>query len=277
MPVSRFSPYALAGALLYTSLFLAGGCGSISDQTLVTDSPLGAVYLQHLFDRGTTMRYGGPVKSFKTSHPFELSPELAAKTLSGLRVGITTTDEPANPLGIKPTPVFSAQEVAFLAPALSTALKRAQPDQRVKFQVGPITDATDGTLYVNEDTLYITLNHYHSPANMRDEQVGIYALSFSPITAQRHVSAPQTWMEIEPNQPRVAISIAALAGLPAPALPSPAVAPAPAGAPVANDTSSMKAVVDKQAQELEALKAELEALKKQIGSQPAPSRPSSPK
>ena len=94
MPVSRFSPYALAGALLYTSLFLAGGCGSISDQTLVTDSPLGAVYLQHLFDRGTTMRYGGPVKSFKTSHPFELSPELAAKTLSGLRVGITTTDEP---------------------------------------------------------------------------------------------------------------------------------------------------------------------------------------
>ncbi|MFO0707828.1 MAG: hypothetical protein U0412_13335 [Nitrospira sp.] len=272
----RSSSRLLAGVLLGTGLFLATACGSISDQTLVTDSPLGAVYLQHLFDRGTTMRYGGPVKSFKANHPFELSPELAAKTLSGLRVGITTADEPANPLGIKPTPVFSAQEVAFLAPALSTALKHAQPDQRVKFRVGPLADTTDGTLYVNEDTLYVTLNHYHSPADTRDEQVGIYALSFSPVTAQRHVSGPQTWMEIEPNQPRVAVSIAALTGLPAPVLPVPASAPTSASMP-ANDTPSMKAVVEKQAQELEALKAELEALKKQIGGQTAPIKPSSPK
>ncbi|MCC6141316.1 MAG: hypothetical protein IT389_11975 [Nitrospira sp.] len=274
MSVLRSLQRILAVALLSMGLYLSAGCGSVADQTLLTDSPAGAVYLQHLSERGTTMRYGGAVKSFKASHPIDLAPDVLAKALSGLSLGISATDDPAHPRGIKPAPLFSAQEVAFLAPAIAAALKRAQPDQRVKFQTGSLAENVDGTLYVNENTFYVTLNHYHSPADKRDDQVGIYILSFAPVEAQARIGGPQTWMEIEPNQPHVAVSISALASLPAPILPAvPVAAPAPVSAPSAgNDTPSMKAAMDKQAQELDSLKAELDALKKQIGGQSAPAK-----
>lgn len=265
----------LAGAFLSASLSLFAGCGSVADQTLVTDSPAGAVYLQHLSERGTTMRYGGAVKSFKASHPIDLAPDVLAKALSGLSLGISATDSPAHPRGIKPVPLFSAQEVAFLAPAITTALKRAQPDQRVKFQVGSLTDSIDGTLHANENTLYLTLNHYHSAADKRDDQVGIYILSFSPVEAQARTGGPQTWMEIEPDQPHVAVAISALAGLPSPQLPAAPISttPTPVSTPaVGNDTPSMKTILDKQAQELDAVKAELDALKKQIGGHTTPAK-----
>ncbi len=276
MSILRSCQRILASALLSVSLALSAGCGSVADQTLVTDSPAGAVYLQHLSERGTTMRFGGAVKSFKASHPIDLAQDVLAKALSGLSLGISATDSPAHPRGIKPVPLFSAQEVAFLAPAIATALKQAKPDQRVKFQVGPPTDSIDGTLHVDENTLYVTLNHYHSPADKRDDQVGIYVLSFSPLEAQARIGGPQTWMEIEPDQPHVAVAIPALAGLPSPVLPAAPVAlPAPVSAPAAgNDAPSMKAVMDKQAQELDAVKAELDALKKQIGGQSAPAKTS---
>jgi hypothetical protein len=264
----RPAGYPSIAAILIAALVCAS-CGAFSDQTLMTDGPEGAVYLQQLSNRGATSRYSGPLKSFKASHPIDLAPDTLAKTFAGLQIGILASDESRTSRGIKPTPVFSAQQVAFLAPAVAAALKRAQPDHRIKFQVGSGNDVTDGTLYVDGPVLHVAFSHYHSQADRRDEQLSIYALSFEPGYLQVPSTTPQTWMEIEPDQPRVALAYEPLAKLPAilplaPALPEATSTTAPQSA---DTTPASKAVVDKQAKELEAMRAELEALKKQLAGQ----------
>lgn len=265
----------LNGITVIGALFLAG-CGAFSDQTLVTDGADGAVYLQQLSNRGTTMRYSGPLRAIKASHPIDLTPDTLAKTFAGLSIGIHVSDDRTTPRGVKPIPVFSSQQVAFLAPAVAMALKRAQPDHRVKFQVGRGSDVIDGTLYIDGPVLHLAFSHYHSPADRRDEQLSIYALSFEPRDVQVPSVAPQTWMEIEPDLPRVALAYELLAKLssaiqPAPVSPPPPMAhplPASGSAPqTADSATAIKTVVDKQAQELESLRAELEALKKQLAEQ----------
>ncbi|HSN04646.1 MAG TPA: DUF5320 domain-containing protein [Nitrospira sp.] len=268
--------------LILAGLLFCSGCGAFSDQTLVVDSAVGAVYLQQLSNRGATVRYSGPLKSFKASHPATLDPDILAKIFTGLHVGIISADNQGDPRGIKPTPVFSFREVAFLSPAVAGALKRAHPDQRVKFQVGSGNDVTDGTLYVDGPVMHIAFTHYHAPAERPDEQLSIYALSFEPSDFQVPSATPQTWMEIERDQPRVSLAYELLAKLPsvlppAPPSPDPAIAiPGSAAGPApqaAETTPDMKAAVDKQAQELEALRAELEALKKQLQEQQSASQP----
>lgn len=271
---------ALSCSILVGSLLLAG-CGAFSDQTLVTDSADGAVYLQQLSNRGTTMRYSGSLKAFKASHPIDLPLDTLAKTFAGLSIGIYPSDDHSAHEGVKPTQVFSPRQVAFLAPAVATALKRAQPDHRVKFQVGGGNDVTDGTLYIDGPVLHLAISHYHSLADRRDEQLSIYALSFEPRDFQVPSATPQTWMEIEQDRPRVALAYGLLAKLPSatPTSPTPAIAlpvPASGSSPqTAESAPAIRAVVDKQAQELEGLRAELEALKKQLAEQETKPKPKS--
>lgn len=247
-----------------------------SDQTLVKDSPDGGVYLQRLSNRGTTARYSGPLKAFQASHPATLAPESLAKALAGIQVGILPADQTGRSAGIKPTPLLAPHEIAFLAPAIAGALQQATSDQRVKFQVGPETDRTEGTLYVDGAALRIALARYHGSAQSRDEQLSIYALSFKPEQAQLDGGGPQSWLEIEPEQPRLAIALDALASLPSPALRPLALSPQEPGRPSSStDTQNVSDVVRKQAQELDALKAELDAIKKQLGNR-APSEQSAP-
>lgn len=269
---SRPAGYPSIAAILIAVL-LCAGCGAFSDQVLVTDGTDGAVYLQQLSNRGTTMRYSGPLKSFKASHPIDLTPDTLAKTFAGLSIGIHASDDRSTDQGVKPTPVFSSQQVAFLAQAVATALRRAQPDHQIKFQVGSGNDVTDGTLYVDGPVLHIAFSHYHSPADRRDDKLSIYALSFEPRDIQVPSAARQTWMEVESNQPRVALAHELLAKLPSVTQPAPVPATpttalslsATAPTPQATDsTPAIKTVVEKQAQELEELRAELNAVKKQL-------------
>ena len=255
------------------SLLLAG-CGMFSDQTLVKDGPDGSIYLQRLSSRGTTARYSGPLKTFTASHPITLAPESLAKALAGIHVGILPTDQTGRSVGIKPMPLLTPHEIAFLAPAIAGALQQATSDQRVKFQVGPETDRTEGTLYVDKAALRIALGRYHGSAQNKDEQLSIYALSFKPEQAQLADGGPQSWMEIEPARPRLSIALDALTSLPPPNFPAPTSTPQTPARPLAEaEPQGMNAVVQQQARELDALKAEVDALKKQLGTQPAPVKP----
>ena len=209
-----------------------------SDQTLVKDSPDGGVYLQRLSNRGTTARYSGPLKTFQASHPITLAPESLAKALAGIRVGILPADQTGRPAGIKPTPLLTHREITFLASAIATALQQATSDQRVRFQVGPETDRTEGTLYVNGPALRVALGRYHGSAQNRDEQLSIYALSFKPEQAQLDSGGLQSWLEIEPDQPRLAIALDALASLPVP--PSFPLASSPQGPAGSSPTADRK-------------------------------------
>jgi hypothetical protein len=263
---------------MLTSFF---GCGGSADQILVKNSPDGMVYLQRVASRGATVRYSGPLKSFKANHPVTLAPELLSRALAGIQIGILPSERIPNTQGITPIPLFTAQQVAFLAPAIASALQQAEPDQRVRFQVGSDFEQTDGTLYVSGSTLRFAVTRYRSSGHRRDDHLSIFTLSFRPEKAQAVASGPQTWMEIEPDHPSVGIDYTVLANLPGSGEPASTTLSASepdrtTGAqtsPVGGDLDAMKTVVDKQAQELQSLKAELEALKKQLQGQTMPSKP----
>lgn len=259
--------------LLLAGCWIASGCGSLSDHIVVKTAPEGAVFLDRVPSRGTTVRYSGQLKSFRASHPVSLAPQVLEQALQGIHVGIAPSDgDKKSTGGIKPTPLLSSREAAFLAPAIATALEKAEPDQRVTFQVGPESDRSDGTLYVDGRTIRLALSHFHAPAQRRDENLAIYILSMRPDQAQADTSGQRYGMEIAPDQPRLAINYDALESL-FPATTSPS-APSTAAEPPSpgSDVRSMKAIVDKQAHELESLKAELEVLKQQMQTQ----RPASP-
>jgi hypothetical protein len=259
--------------LLLTSCWLPSGCGSLSDHIVVKTAPEGTVFLERVPSRGTTVRYSGQLKSFRASHPVSLAPQVLQQALQGIHVGIAPSegDQPSAG-GIKPTPLFSSREAAFLAPAIANALEKAEPDQRVAFEVGAESDRSDGTLYMDGRTIQLALGHYHAPARRRDENLAIYLLSMRPEQAQSNISGQRYWMDITPDQPRLAINYDALERMLPATRSSAASSTAAAPSPPGSDVRSMKETVNKQAQELESLKAELEALKKQMQSQ----RPSSP-
>jgi hypothetical protein len=242
-------------------------CGLLGPDVLTVKSgPEGAVVLERSPSRGTTVRYSGPLKSFRADHPASLSSAVMEQVLRGMYVGIAPAERDDRSPGIKPAPLFASHETAFLAPAITAALERAEPDQRVRFHVGPDTDRTAGALYVDNGVIRVALSQIHASAQ-RHEPLSIYVLSFKPEQAQEASSSAQRWIEAEPDQPRVAINYAALQ-----AMASPGVSSSSPPVHSAGDQRTMKEVVDQQARELESLKAELEALKKQMQTQPGAPR-----
>lgn len=273
MPVRHIARTIFRFILLAACCALTA-CSSTADH-LVKRGPEGAVILERLPARGTTVRYSSQLKSFRATHPISLSPETVGRMLSGIHVGIAPSNGDRSATGIKPTPLFTPGEVAFLAPAVAAALEQAEPDQRVKLEVGSESDRSGGTLYVEDRTVRFALSHFHSAAHRRDENLSIYILSMKPEQAQDHAPPPRAMSVMDPEQPQVAVHYGRLEALfpPDPNFSAPSAPAAPAVAP---ENRTLKEVVDKQAQELEALKAELEALKKRTDTQrsPAPSKPS---
>jgi septal ring factor EnvC (AmiA/AmiB activator) len=113
-------------------------------------------------------------------------------------------------------------------------------------------------------------------------------LSFTPSEAIVRDDVPQSWMIIEPEQPRVAVSLDALNQLP-PTVPAstmnkPVVEVTPIQASPASEQTSVqqelqatKDVVVKQAQELQQLKAELESLRRQLAEKESAASKAKPK
>ena len=103
---------------------------------------------------------------FEASHPSSL--EIA--TLRDLLRAVVISDAPTDlsnlPVdGSKPMTVFSDEDVQSLAPLLAQALSQAQPEYVVAFRLsssaGSGVEPTAGTLYVQNDRLYLTLTEHH--------------------------------------------------------------------------------------------------------------------
>ncbi|MEK6803593.1 MAG: hypothetical protein AABZ34_13135 [Nitrospirota bacterium] len=80
-------------------------------------------------------------------------------------------------------PLFSHEEVEFLAPLIVTALAQAQPDQRVRFTMQDDGLTTQGTLYVYKAMLRVSLSHYRSSPGEGEARPPALALSFHPSQA----------------------------------------------------------------------------------------------
>ena len=201
-------------SLLLALLCLAGtACGTIAPTgKILFDDPRGTVSLQTMSDR-----------SIQANHPINLDPNLLAQLLRGIQIqeqehGLQKfITSPSAPI-----PVFSDDQIRFLAPLLTEGLHTATPDQRIEYRVNAThkgsvlesstTEATAGSLYAYGRQLYVILSQYNynqmrenmsvndisNQSHRRDEyssDLHDYILLFTPSVAQRSDSfdPPAGW------------------------------------------------------------------------------------
>ena len=131
-------------------------------------------------------------QSIQASHPIHLEPALIARVLSGMRIQEhhrTLQEILAGPSTA--VPVFSEEAIKFLAPRVSTALTTAGTGEAVTFRVAnprrdagrleqAITETTAGSLYAYGLSLYVTLSQYR------------YAATQTHMDGQSHRHLPDT-------------------------------------------------------------------------------------
>ena len=153
-------------SFLLALLCLVGtACGTTAPTgKILFDDPRGTVSLQTMSDR-----------SIQATHPITLEPTLLAKILRGIEIqdqehGLQKFLEGAS----SPAPVFSDDQIRFLAPLLAEGLRTAAPDQRIEYRVhttlkgsaleSSTTETTAGSLYAYGRSLYVILSQYrYSP------------------------------------------------------------------------------------------------------------------
>ncbi len=253
---------------------LLSACNGTGSIIRIGDGPLGTVVLERLGTRGTTARFSGPPSIFQASHPAEISPAQTAQLLAGLLISGVERAKPVDGQG--GYPLFSHEEIAFLAPLISKALREAEPNQRVKFLVKDDGMVTDGTLYLYRNVFRVTVAHYRTQPGQADARLRSYGLAFRPEEAMVEADAPQSWMIIEPEQPRIAIAVKGLTQLPPAAAPQPVEpgsvgearpakpSPVPDQSRLQQELQATKDLVVKQAEELQRVKEELESVRRQL-------------
>ena len=162
------SPQHSARKLLHSRLLLLAllcgvgtACGMIapSDKVLFED-PRGTVSLQTIADQ-----------SIQASHPIDLNPTLIARVLRGMQVQANLQMLQEAIIGQGPIPVFSPEEVEFLAPRIAKALTTAATREAVAFLItsprqgsgrlqSEAMETTAGSLYAYDQSLYVTLSQY---------------------------------------------------------------------------------------------------------------------
>ena len=280
------------------SLFIAllcvvgTACGTTTPTGKVLfDDPRGTVSLQKISD-----------PSIQATHPINLEPALLAQLLRGM--GIQYQEHGLQKMIVgqsPPVPVFSEDQIQFLAPLLAQGLRTAAPDQSVEYRVqatrkgialeSPITETTAGSLYAYGRSLYVTLSQYRYAASRTDtrktsrgqvpDTTGLLnrILTFTPSTAQRPESFNQPtdgmstdrflvidYQLLQPGSPVAAATIAQTA---------PQVESVTESASRDTETlaqrdaeiRTLKDLVVKKELELDSLRKELESVRKQLDSQ----------
>jgi len=275
--VLRFTPHAsrltLQGILL-ALLCVAGTACSTTAPTgkILFEDPRGSVSLQTLSN-----------PSIQASHPINLAPALLAQLLTGLEMhdhGIGPHRRVVEGFAGQPStyPLFSEDQIQFLAPLLAEGLRTATANQAIEYRVvttregsnrfqSPTREITAGSLYAHDRQLYVILSQYrHNPMRTNLDLVDIpyrsqepldysglryRTLSFTPKAALRADRPSPPTMEKYPNR-FVAIDYQLLD--------QPSLEAARAAEARARSTEAL-------AQEVETLKQELESIKKQLGNQ----------
>jgi hypothetical protein len=276
--------YAAAALLLW-------GCSTGPDiDVTIHDSSQGSVYLERLSDR-----------SFQAAHPIKIDPTTIGRVLSGVLVkddqGMIKTFFMGIPDAYR---AFSESEVAYLAPLISEGLRRAAADQQVGFRIAQIgrpglahtrgggvgssepplelrpKETTSGVVYAYGQSLYVTITEFRvrpesantiNMANRRlPDNTGLtnHTLLFLPEAAKR----PDSYLDARSTDKTLVIDYQLLAALPPASIPS--AFPRSTGQPEAPQGGDGGTVEPpKKDSEIEALRKELQEIKKQLAEQDA--------
>ena len=287
--------------LLLVLLCVVGTACSTTAPTgkILFEDPRGSVSLQTISD-----------PSIQSSHPINLEPALLAQLLRSLELH----DEGLGREHVKGVqymimgaagttyPLFSEDQVQFLAPLLAEGLRTATPNESIEYRVvtthepsnrfqSPITVTTAGSLYAYGRQLYVILSQYHynpmlTNLSVRDSSgrqltvdysgLRYRTLQFTSKAALRADSPDPPTME-KPTDRFVAVDYQLLQqewqNLAAPRQAAPQV-----GGGTASVGESLEAARATEArarnsaalaQEVETLKKQLESIQKQLGNRPA--------
>ena len=167
----------LQQCLLVGGLALLSACAHAPEvDTIVHEAPMGSIYLERIPDRG-----------FKAAHPVAIEEGVIARTLSGVRVTERkTTLQTAFSKDPPTARAFSEEDIRFLTPFLTAALRQAAMDQQVGFKVfsypsglsypsksgagvgssdpllsnSSLLETTSGHLLAQDRWLYLTVTEY---------------------------------------------------------------------------------------------------------------------
>lgn len=281
----------------FALLCLLGTACSTTDRNdkILFEDPRGTVSLQTM-----------PDQSVQATHPITLDPLLLAQILKGIEV----QDQERGLQKIlggtsAPTPVFSDDQIQFLAPLLAEGLRTATPDQRIGYRVetthkgsfleSSTTETTTGSFYAYGRQLYVILSQYRYSPMRTNLDIGDMAnrsrpldysglrnriLVFTPRAAQRSDPFDQPAGE-KPTDRFLAIDYQLLQQEPAAAAIGQSAPQAGRTSPV-RETSTGTGIseapahtTEALAQEVETLRKELKSVQQQLGNQPA--NPDSPK
>lgn len=277
--------------LLALICFVDTACGTTAPTGKVLfDDPRGTVSLQTISD-----------KSIQATHPIKLEPALLAQLLRGM--GIQYQEHGLQKMIVgqsPPVPVFSEDQIQFLAPLLAQGLRTAAPDQFVDYRVqathkgyaleSSITETTAGSLYAYGRSLYVTLSQYRYAASRTDtrktsrgqvpDTSGLLnrILTFTPNSAQRSESfnpptegmSTDRFLVIDYQLLRPGSPIVAATEQTAPQIESVAETASPNTEALAQrdaEIRTLKDLVVKKELELDSLRKELESARKQLDSQ----------
>lgn len=274
---------------------VCAACSTISPTgTVLFDDARGRVSLRHMADR-----------TFQAGHPINLEPDLLARLLRGVQIQEQQRALQSVLAGSSSSvPVFSEEQIRFLAPLLAEGLRTAAPDQRIEYRVqtprsgsafeSSTVETTAGSLYAYGLSLYLSLSHYRSaPGRTTTEDIarrrlpdasGLSdrALLFSPASAQRSDSIHRPAADVS-GEKFLVIDYRLLQGLPPAAPREQAAAPSerqtepvhpaiPAVAP-SDALSNATKTLEQREEEIRALKdlvikkdVELETLRKELQS-----------
>ena len=157
-------------SLLLALLFVIGTACS-------TTAPTGTIIFEDVRGSVSLQRFSNP--SIQASHPINLEPALLAQLLRGLEIddggvgGHHIKSMQSSITGaVAISPLFSEDQIQFLAPLLAEGLRKATSNESVEYRVvithepsnrfqAPITETTAGSLYGYGRQLYVILSQFH--------------------------------------------------------------------------------------------------------------------
>jgi hypothetical protein len=238
--------------VLLTGITLAlSACSTGPDLDLtIHESERGGVYVERIPDR-----------SFHTAHPITLSVDTMARVLRGVVVkedrGLLGYLVASKPEAVR---VFRDEDVEYLAPLLVEGLTKAASDQQVGFRVvqtGAPPESTKGSLYVYGRSLYLTLPWLITVPQVRTGgPTRPRTILFIPESAIR----PDSYRDARSTDATLVIDYDALATLPASSDLRPTAAQPP---------TSAKGEPTQRDSDLDAVRKELEDIKKKLAEQEA--------
>jgi len=131
--------------------------------TKLAHNAKGSVYLEEVTDW-----------SFEASHPAVIDQLTITKIVKGLY----SNDDMSGPSrmsagGSKPMRIFSDEDAEFLSPLLAQGLSKAKPEQLVGFRVsssaGSGSEPTTGRIYVQKESIYLTIGRGAKPTGFMPE------------------------------------------------------------------------------------------------------------